>query len=143
MPFNRDVTRIPGSVLGTGFSSICEGDRHLNCSKLGPRGASDQSNSVRLLFVVCPFFFWTHFRDPQYRYECNFTKNTLKKEGLERYAGGKVTKTGSVAGTICYITLLRSLALSSSCACGAPSISTKQGALQVPMEYLRRHLPPR
>ena len=70
-------------------------------------------------------------------------KITLQKEGFERYAEGKVVDFGSQHEVVCYITLSRSLALSSSCACGAPFISSKQGALQVPTEYLRRHLPPR
>ena len=64
---------------------------------------------------------------------------------------GKAPKTGPIPDPEILIRtrligssgLLRSLALSSSCACGAPFISSKQGALQVPTEYLRRHLPPR
>ena len=55
MPFNRDVNRISRLLLGACFLSIYEGDLHLNCSKPGPRGAPDRSNSVRVS-VVCPFF---------------------------------------------------------------------------------------
>ena len=48
-----------------------------------------------LLLLLCVIFFWTTFQDPQYRYECNFMKITLQKEGFERYSEGKVADFGT------------------------------------------------
>ena len=92
--------------------------------EIGDPGQAQMSRKI----CVCVFvtFFVDPFLSTAMQIEGNFTKMSPPKRGFARYSEGKVTKNrvqmvtrSEVQSIILDDGLLRSLALSSSCVCGA------------------------
>ena len=139
MLLNRDVSRNPEVVLGTGFGGFCDWYLRFNCPKHVLGAAQDRLDPVCVFACVSVV---RHFL--QARFWTSLSKNSSaiseKLHPKRALLHGILNPTRSFS---CHIRLASVVALSSSGDCGATFPLGLIGGVAVGDMHLWRHLPPR